>query len=75
MFSTTMRYRFKPGTVSEAAEIWKNTIFNPALLRDGIVALELLINDNDEALAIGIWDDEKYAQEFMRTGIFKVLLD
>jgi quinol monooxygenase YgiN len=74
MFSTSMRYKFKPGKAEEAAEIWKNTIFNPAIVREGIVALEFMINEHDEALAIGIWEKQEFAQAFMQTGIFKTLL-
>ena len=70
MFATSVRYKFKPGTVEKAVELWKKSVFEPGLEQEGVVALEFMTKDNDEALAVGIWQEEKYAQAFMKTGIF-----
>ncbi len=74
MFASTMRYKFKEGSGAKGAQIWNEVVFDIGMEQEGVVSLQLLTKD-DEALAIGIWKDEKYAQAFMKTGVFIDLLN
>ncbi len=74
MFASTMRYKFKEGKGREGSKIWNDIVFHTGMEQEGVISLQILLNE-DEALAIGIWDGEEYAQRFMKTGIFIDLMN
>ncbi len=73
MYTATMHYRFKPGMIEQASELWKEQVMEQAVLQSGFVRMQFLIS-GDEALAIGTWDDQESAQVFMQTGVFSELM-
>ncbi len=75
MYTATMEYQFKPGCLQQALEIWKKLVLPAAQGREGLHRMILLTQGNDRILAMGIWSDKPYAEEFMKTGIFKTLME
>lgn len=72
MYTATMRYSFKEKDFEEACRLWEEIVLAPAKNAKGLVRMQLLAA-KPKALAIGTWTEKKYAEEFMRTGIFKTL--
>ena len=75
MHTAVMEYHFKKDNFEEALELWKNEVMTLAKEQPGFVRMQLLTRDGEYALAIGTWESPEYAQRFMKTGIFKTLLE
>ncbi|MCF7910911.1 MAG: antibiotic biosynthesis monooxygenase [Candidatus Cloacimonetes bacterium] len=76
MYTSTMRYEFKIDKFAEACEIWENKVLALAAKQPGFVRMQFLVQpDKGIALAIGTWESQIAAQNFMKTGVFKDLLE
>lgn len=69
-----MKYKFKPEAFDTACGLWKRLVLEEAKKAPGLVRMQLLVA-KPCALAIGTWNDKSAAEDFMRTGVFKRLLD
>lgn len=74
MYTATMTYRFKEEGFDRACKLWEQKILKLAAAQPGFVRMQFLVSP-PEAVAIGTWEDESYAQAFMRTGVFKGLME
>lgn len=74
MYTATMRYTFTDGGFDRGCALWKETVLRPASEAPGMVRMQLLAS-RPRALAIGTWRDKADAEAFMRTGIFKDLME
>ena len=73
MYTATMLYRFKDESFDEACEIWKSEVMEHARSQPGFVRMQFLVA-RPQALAMGTWEDNTHARQFMETGVFKRLL-
>ncbi len=74
MYTATMNYLFKKESFDGACELWEQKVLGLAAAQPGFVRMQLLVRP-PEAMAIGTWEDESYAQAFMQTGVFKDLME
>ncbi|HBD95620.1 MAG: hypothetical protein A2015_11210 [Spirochaetes bacterium GWF1_31_7] len=74
MYTATMRYVFKSDFFMEGCRIWNDTVMIKAIGTPGLVRMQLLTGKS-EALAVGTWEDKSFAEQFMQSGVFKVLLE
>ncbi len=74
MYTATMRYEFKSGHGAEGAEAWKDIVLARAASAPGLVRMQLLTSEST-ALAVGTWQEKHFAEDFMRTGVFKELME
>ena len=81
-----MCYRAKKENFSELCRIWKDEVFSSAPEIPGLISMQLLTEISDhgqdaasqavqKAYAVGIWEAVSYAQNYMKTGVFKKLLE
>lgn len=75
MYTATMRYYFKPEKMAECIEKWEEEVLEEAEEREGFVRMQFLAKTDGCAMAIGTWAEKEYAEEFMKTGIFKKILE
>lgn len=73
MYTATMEYRFKDRDFKAACDIWAKAVLEKASKQPGLISMQLL-SSSPTALAIGTWKSPEYAQDFMKTGIFKDLI-
>jgi pentatricopeptide repeat protein len=69
MHSAMMRYFFREDRYDEACELWRKTILEPARKAPGMVVIQFY-TARPNALAIGCWESEESARDFMATGVF-----
>lgn len=74
MYTATMRYEFKEDAFDEACGLWRTTVLEEAKKAPGLVRIQLL-TAKPAALAIGTWKEKSFAEDFMRTGVFKRLME
>lgn len=75
MYVATMEYPLAAGTPPvAAAQIWKSVVEPAARGREGLVRLQLLSRPGT-LLAVGTWEDKRFAEAFMQTGVFLLLKD
>ncbi|OQY40307.1 MAG: hypothetical protein B6226_00135 [Candidatus Cloacimonetes bacterium 4572_65] len=75
MYTATMRYYFKVENMVECIEKWEEDVLEVAEEQEGFIRMQFLAKKDGEAMAIGTWDEKKYAEAFMKTGIFKKILE
>lgn len=75
MYTATMRYYFKPEKMVECIEKWEEDVLEVAEDREGFIRMQFLAKEDGEAMAIGTWSEKEHAEAFMKTGIFKKILD
>ena len=76
MYTATMHYKFKSENLEEACILWGKEIPAQAGKQKGCVRMQFLVDiKKSEAMAIGTWEKPEYAAAFMRTGVFKKLLE
>jgi len=75
MYTAVMEYHFKKEHFVNACETWNNEVIELAKQQPGFVRMQLMTRDGEYALAIGTWGKQEDAQNFMKTGIFKDLLE
>lgn len=73
MYTATMEYRFKDRNFKAACDIWAKAVLEKASKQPGLISMQLLCS-NPVAMAVGTWKSAVYAQDFMKTGIFKDLM-
>ena len=74
MYTATMRYEFSDEWFERAVSIWRETVFERAKEAPGLVRMQLL-SRRPTALAIGTWKEKRFAEDFMKTGVFKELTE
>ena len=74
MYTATMLYEFKRGRGAEGAEAWKDIVLARAASAPGLVRMQLLTSEST-TLAVGTWQEKNFAEDFMRTGVFKELME
>jgi quinol monooxygenase YgiN len=74
MYTATMRYTFTEGSFEKGCALWKTTVLEEAKKAEGLVRMQFLVAA-PQALAIGTWKEKKYAEAFMKTGVFKRLME
>lgn len=75
MYTATMEYQFKPGMLERGLDIWEKIVLPGAKGRKGLHRMLVLNQEGDRLLALGVWEDKTDAEDFMRTGIFKRLME
>ena len=76
MYTATMHYKFKSENLDEACTLWEKEIFAQAGKQKGCVRMQFLVDHKkSEAMAVGTWEKPEFAAAFMRTGVFKNLLE
>lgn len=73
MFTAIMKFHFKDELFERGCALWLGIIPDAARNQPGCVQIQFLTS-KPYALAIGTWEKNDYAQEFMKTGIFDRLL-
>lgn len=71
MYTATMRYEFTESDFEFGCNLWKTLVFEEAKKAHGLIRMQL-ITAKPTAFAIGTWEDKKFAEAFMRTGVFKI---
>lgn len=74
MYTATMRYEFRDEAFDEACALWRTTVLAEAKEAKGLVRMQFL-TARPVALAIGTWKDKSFAESFMKTGVFRRLMD
>jgi len=74
MHNAHIVYKFKEGKLEEGIKIWEDAVYNKIKNADGFVRVQLYTRDN-EMMAIGTWQEKLYAENFMKTGVFKDIMD
>lgn len=74
MYTATMRYKFKPEMFDIACGFWRNLVLEQAKKAPGVIRMQFLVA-KPYALAIGTWEQKIFAEKFMKTGVFKQLLE
>jgi len=69
-----MVYEFKEDQFEKACELWNEHVLTLAVQQPGLVRMEFL-TASPKAMALGTWEDSSYAQAFMKTGVFKFLME
>ncbi|MCF7941409.1 MAG: hypothetical protein K9M84_07345 [Spirochaetia bacterium] len=74
MFTAALRYTCRAGCVQQAATIWEEIAGRPAAAQDGLIHMQLLMQ-GQTLLALGVWEDQHFAQQYMQTGVFSRLME
>jgi len=74
MFTATMEYSFSKEHKDIFCGYWKEIVLGQAEKQPGMVEMQLLISENG-AMAMGTWENKNFAEDFMKTGVFKELMD
>ncbi|HOI63331.1 MAG TPA: hypothetical protein PLM80_06280 [Mesotoga sp.] len=75
MYVAVMRYHFREESLERACSIWKEAVLERATGREGFVRAFIMTGTGGKALAVGMWEEKRHADEFMKTGVFKELLN
>jgi quinol monooxygenase YgiN len=74
MYTATIIYEFKKGQFEKGLAIWKKIVLSAAQGQKGLMRMQLLEGPG-KFMAQGTWQAEEFAQAFMRTGVFKALME
>lgn len=74
MHNAHIVYKFKEGKLEEGVKIWEDAVFNKIKNAEGFVRVQLYTGSN-EMMAIGTWENKSFAEEFMKTGVFKDIMN
>lgn len=74
MYNARMVYQFKEGHLEEGVKIWEEGVYNKISKAEGFIRVQLYTWD-DSMMAIGSWEDKSYADAFMKTGVFKDVME
>lgn len=75
MYTATMLYSIKEDYLKEAQKLWKTKVMDLAEQQEGFIRMQFLSNNKNKAMAIGTWKEKKYAENFMKKGVFKELME
>lgn len=67
-------YKFKKGLLEEGVKIWQEAVYEKITKAEGFIRVQLYTHD-DEMMAIGSWEDKSFAENFMKTGVFKDVMN
>ena len=70
MHNAQIVYKFKKGKLEDGIKIWEEAVYNKIQGAEGFVRVQLYTRE-DEMMAIGTWQEKTYAENFMKTGVFK----
>jgi len=73
MHNAHIVYKFKDGKLEEGLKLWEEAVFNKIKDAEGFVRVQLYTNSN-EMMAIGTWEEKSFAENFMKTGVFKDIM-
>ena len=73
MFAASMKYTFYQDHFDQGVEIWEEEVLHSITNQEGFVRVELFTNPPD-ALVIAVWEEKKFAEKYMNTGVFKKLM-
>lgn len=73
MHNAHIVYKFKEGKLEEGVQIWKDSVYDKIKLAEGFIRVQLYTTGN-EMMAIGSWEEKEFAQNFMKTGVFKDIM-
>lgn len=73
MYIATMKYTVKPEAMDDFTQAWKKEILELASRQPGFIRMKLLVH-KDTAMAMGTWEEKRYAEAFMALGSFKELM-
>lgn len=73
MYNAHIEYKFKAGMLEKGVQIWKDAVYDKIKNAEGFIRVQLYTRE-DEMMAIGTWQDKSYAEEFMKTGVFKDIM-
>lgn len=74
MYTATMEYSFLETNREKICQIWKDKVLKEAEQQPGFVRMQFLCAKT-HAMAIGTWQEESNAQDFMKTGVFVKLME
>jgi len=74
MYTATMEYAFQESNKNQICTLWRNQVLKLAEKQPGFIRMQFLCSKT-HAMAIGTWEDESYAQDFMKTGVFVKLME
>ncbi len=74
MFTATMDYRILPERRDDFCNYWNEQVLSTAKGQPGIVRM-MLLESEKLIMAIGVWEDKSFAEDFMKTGVFKDLME
>ncbi|HON29327.1 MAG TPA: hypothetical protein PLA64_13585, partial [Mesotoga infera] len=74
MYVATMKYRFVEGSMENACQIWRRAVLERAVLQKSFIRGFIMTSPSGRAIAVGMWEDKSFADEFMKTGVYKELL-
>ena len=73
MHNAHIIYKFKKGKLEDGVKIWEEAVCDKIKEAEGFVRVQLYTCD-DEMMAIGTWEEKAFADDFMKTGIFKDIM-
>lgn len=73
MHNAHIIYKFKDGQLEKGIQIWKDAVYDKITHAEGFIRVQLYTSQN-EMMAIGTWEDKIYAENFMKTGVFKDIM-
>ncbi|MDA3852542.1 MAG: hypothetical protein PF447_14925 [Spirochaetaceae bacterium] len=73
MYTATMEYIFNEKDEVEISNLWKDQVLVEAEKQPGFIRTFWLVQPG-KAMAIGCWEKEIDAKNFMLTGVFKKLI-
>jgi len=74
MHNAQIVYKFKEGKLEEGVKIWEEAVYNTICKAEGFIRVQLYTGI-DEMMAIGTWKEKVYAENFMKTGVFKDIME
>ena len=74
MYTATMEYRFDGNRKEKVCLLWRDRVLKLAERQPGFVRMQFLTSE-DSALAVGTWESRSHAEEFMKTGVFRNLME
>ncbi len=75
MYHAMMNYYFKPECMEDGFQKWRSGVAHIIGKQPGFIRVQFYEGADGHALAIGTWESEKDAENFMKTGVFANLLE
>ncbi len=76
MYNAIVKYIFKEGVMNEGMTLWKNIVYSQIISQPGFMRVQAYSRPSiNEFVAIGSWQNKESAELFMRTGVFKLLME
>ena len=73
MHNAQIVYKFKKGLLEDGLKIWEESVYKKIQEAEGFVRVQLYTRE-DEMMAIGTWQEKSFAENFMKTGVFKDIM-